>query len=101
MAYTYRDLIRLYSAEVSKGDSDRDLNPRERRLVHVMLNVASNDHAAVAPYPPSDAVRNETVRYLSDILWNGGNALVQAVSPASADAMSAATERAVTILRNL
>lgn len=104
MPFTYRDLIRSYSANVANGASDGDLNPRERRLTSLLLNLASNDDRAACDYPPSGVVRDAVVRHLSDVLWDAGAvALLTAVSPSSvtSDAYSAALERAITILRNL
>jgi hypothetical protein len=97
---TYTELIRIYSRSVNDGHSDTDLPARERRLVHVMLNLASNANAGSVAYPPTDETRNAVVRHLSDILWDA-RALVLAASPASDDALSAAHERAVTILHNI
>lgn len=100
--YTYRDLIRQYSKGVAEGAADTDLNPRERRLAHVLLNVASNSHWAAVEYPPTDDTRARVVNALADTVWSSaGAALVHAVSPASDDAFSTALERAVTILRGI
>lgn len=66
--YTYRDLIRKYSDDVDKGYADADLTPRQRRLVVVMLNTASND--AFGYYPPDEADRDAAVKRLNDILWD-------------------------------
>ena len=59
--YDYQTLIRKYSEDVAAGYADTDLEPRQRRLVAIMLNLASN-HAGYAPYPPSADDRDHTVK---------------------------------------
>jgi len=98
--YTYRDLIRLYSDGVTHGASDTDLNPRERRLVAILLNLASNSGNAAVYYPPTDATRDDVARGLGDIAWHG-RPLVLAVSPASESAFEAAIGRTREILLNI
>ena len=95
---TYQALIRTYAHGVAGGTSDTDLNPRERRLCEVMLNLASNAGYAGVCYPPTDGTRDDTVKYLGEILWNA-RPLVLACSPASATAYESAVERTVEILR--
>jgi hypothetical protein len=98
--YTYRDLIRKYSADVAGGSADVDLDPRERRLCAVMLNLASNAGWAAVAYPPTDGTRDAVVAHLAEIVWDA-RPLVDAVSPASADAFTVALDRALTILRGM
>jgi len=97
---SYRDIIRSYSASVERGAFDADLNPRERRLCTVMLNLASNAGMAVVVYPPTDGTREAAVKHLADIIWDA-RPLVDAVSPASSTAFEVAIERALTILRGI
>lgn len=97
---TYRDIVRTYSDNVDKGYADTDLTPRERRLVRTMLNIASNAGMASVHYPPTDYTRDDVCQYLGNVLWES-RALVQAVSPASADAFESAAERAIAIIRNV
>lgn len=97
---TYRDIIRTYSASVASGHFDTDLNPRERRLCSVMLNLASNAGMAAVVYPPTDGTRDETVKHLANISWDA-RPLVDACSPASAAAYETAIERAIAALRNV
>ena len=98
--YTYQDLIRKYSADVAAGHADTDLNPRERRLAVVMLNLASNAGRAAVYYPPTDGTRDETVAYLAEIVWQA-RPLVDAVSPASGEAFEHAHARAIECLRSI
>jgi len=100
--YTYRDLIRKYSADVMSGHADRDLSPRKRRLTAVLLNLASNTGWADVPYPPTPETRDLACQYLGKIVWDGGaGALVRATSPAAADDFSISLDLALTILRNV
>jgi hypothetical protein len=98
--YTYRDIIRHYSADVAKGSADTDLKPRERRLASVMLNLASNASIAMVYYPPTEPTREIVVHHLSDIVWDA-RPLVDACSPASGDAFQTALDRAIVILRGV
>ena len=98
--YTYRDLIRKYSADVLSGHADRDLSPRKRRLTAVLLNLASNAGYAAVAYPPADATRDDTCRYLGGIVWNA-RPLVEATAPAAADDFGISLDLALTILRNI
>lgn len=98
--YTYRDLIRKYAYDVADGHADQDLNPRERRLCRVALNIASNADAANVEYPPTADARDRTVRHLADIVWES-RALVEAVSPSAGDAFTVALDRAIEIVRGL
>ena len=100
--YSYRDLIRKYSADVSQGYADDDLTPRQRRMVAILLNLASNAHWADVPYPPKDDERDATRKYLGQIVWDSGaSALVRATSPRASDDFSIALDRALTILTNI
>ncbi len=98
--YTYRDLIRLYSDSIAKGGTDTDLNPREKRLTAILLNLASNAPIAAVAYPPSDQTRDDVRRTLGEIAWQG-RPLVLAASPASGDAFERAIGRTSDILLNL
>lgn len=98
--YTYRDIIRHYSADVASGSADTDLKPRERRLCAVMLNLASNAGQTMAYYPPTDQTREDAVRHLANIVWDA-RPLVDACSPASADAFQVAIDRAIVALRGM
>ena len=95
--YTYRDLIRKYSADVANGSADADLKPRERRLTMVLLNLASNATLAAVYYPPTDGTRDLVAQHLAEIVWQA-RPLVDAVSPALGDAFEAANVRAFAIL---
>jgi hypothetical protein len=97
---TYRDIIRTYARDVASAHADTDLAPRERRLTEVLLNLASNYGMAAVCYPPTDGTRDETVKSLSDIVWQA-RPLLQAVGPASADAFERAVSRSVEILRGV
>ncbi len=105
---TYQDVIRSYSRSARDGYSDADLTARERRILHVLLNVASNSgHAATTFYPPMDNVRDTVIKRLQDGLWDFHiRAIVEAASPAMARADGSrewdrAVERALTILQNV
>lgn len=100
--FTYRDLIRKYADMVENGTSDRDItNPRVRRLVALMLRTASNAFAGVI-YPPSDRTRDDVVKMLQDLAWNGNLRLfIEAVSPSSGDAFDDAMVRTIVILRGI
>lgn len=95
---TYGDIIRRYSDEVAKGWADADLNPRQRRLVVTMLNLASNGATHISYSSLRDDDRDAAVKRLGDILWDA-HWLVVAASPRVGDDMDAARERAVAILR--
>ena len=96
---TYLDVLRSYSRTVDTGHSDTDLTGRERRLVAVLLNLASN--AGCVVYPPTDQTRADVAKYLGDIVWNA-RPLVEACGPrALADSFERAHERAVEIIRNV
>lgn len=102
MGYTYRDLIRKYSADVANGHADTDLTPRVRRVTAVMLNLASNAGAAATPYPPADDYRGRTRAHLADIVWDA-RPLCEAMVPgdgAGTD-FSHALERALGIIANI
>jgi len=99
--YTYRDLIRKYAHDVAAHAADHDLSPRQRRVVEVMLNLASN-WGGWAEYPPSDAARDAVCKYLAEIVWNA-RPLCEAMVPgdkAGTD-FSTALDRALAILRNI
>lgn len=98
--YTYRELISKYSDDVNKGYADRDLTPRQRRVCHVMLNIASNATAGYAYYPPSDQTRDDVVKHLQDVVWDG-KWLAYAMAPRSEDDFDTAYSRAIDILRNM
>ena len=98
--YTYRDLIRKYSADVAHGSADTDLTPRERRLASVLLNLASYAPIASFYYPPTDSTRDLVAQHLAEIIWSA-RPLVDAVSPASGDAFERAHERALQVLRGI
>jgi hypothetical protein len=99
--YTYRDLIRVYAKGVRGGTNDADLLPKQRRLVEVMLNLASNAPFAGVIYPPTDGTRDEAVKHLGNIAWDA-RALVDAVLPVGkVDTFGVSMERAITILRNI
>lgn len=95
---TYRDCIRRYSDLVDRGHADTDLSPRLRRLVVTMLNLASNYGMTYIQYPPADSTRDETVKYLDNILWDA-RPLMYAVSPSSVEASDDAQTRVIAILR--
>jgi hypothetical protein len=63
-----------------------------------MLNVASNAGAANVYYPPTDATRTDTVRHLSNIMWDA-RGLMLATAPRADGAISDALAHAVAILR--
>jgi hypothetical protein len=100
MAALYRDIIRSYSRTVSTGHSDTDLTPRQRRLVHVLLNLASND--ATAPYPPTDTDRVRAVKRLGEIMWDA-RPLLDALAPGKSaqDDVQVALDRAIEVLRSV
>ena len=95
---TYRDIIRRYSDLVEKGHADTDLLPRQRRLVVVMLNLASSAGMAAVYYPPTDQTRDEVAHHLGDILWDA-RPLMRATSTTVDADLDVAAERAVAILR--
>lgn len=104
MPFTYRELIHTYSNNVEKGYSDIDLTPRQRRLVTIMLNLASNESNTVTAYPPSEDVRNRAVKHLDDILWDArwlALAMVGNGRAAADDDISIAQTRTIEILRNM
>jgi len=98
--FTYRDLIRTYSRNVAGALYDVDLTPRQRRLVNVLLNLASNAGQASVIYPPSDSTRDATVKHLGDILWEA-RPLVEAVLPRGSNDLDIAIERAIQSIRNI
>jgi hypothetical protein len=100
---TYRTIVRSYAHIVADGHTDADLKPRERRLVEIMLNTASNATLADQEYATlSDIDRERIVRTFIDGSWNANvGAIVAAVSPASRDAFGVAMERTVSILRGI
>lgn len=99
---TYRELIRTYSHGVADGWSDTDLSPRQRRLTHVLLNLASNANAAGCDYPPTTAEREATIKHLGLILWDARPLVVAALNQrAIPDDMDIATERAIEAIRNI
>ncbi len=86
MSLTYQAVIRTYSASVRKGHADPDLTPRQRRMVHVLLNLASN--AGIAQnvnYPPDDDARARVRKYLGDIVWDARPLVLAVTSGADAD----------------
>jgi len=97
---TYRDLLRIYARNVRNGTCDADLAPRERRLVEVMLNLASNTGHANFPYPPTAGRREDVAQYFGEIIWNS-SPLVDACSSASSKAFDRAAERALEVIRNI
>lgn len=100
--YTYRDLIRVYADGVERGTNDAQLNPRERRLVALMLRTASNADWSTVVYPPTDRTRDDVVKSLSDLVWNGNLRLfITAVSPSSGEAFDAALSLTIAILRGI
>lgn len=92
-------IIRAYSRGVESKHYDADLTPRQRRLVHVMLNLASNGWAH-RTYAADDNLREDIIRKfttsIADARW-----LVIAASPASDDDYSVALDRSLDILRNI
>jgi hypothetical protein len=98
--YTYRELIRKYSADIAGGACDRDLTPQQRRLAQVLLNLASNTGFAGVVYPPTDGTRDDVAQYLGRIVWDA-RPLVDACSPAAGDSFSVALARALEILHNI
>lgn len=99
---TYRDLIHTYSENVSRGLADTDLSPRQRRLVTVMLNLASNTGSASVYYPPTQETRRAVVHHLLDQLHPGRFlALAMSSGPKAQADFEAAHERAIAILRGM
>jgi hypothetical protein len=100
--YTFQDLIRKYSDDVSKGFADPDLTPRERRLTQILLNIASNSGFATVKYPPTEDDRNAVIKRFGDIMWDSAaRSLVTAASPSSDQAFSNAIDRTVRVIRNM
>lgn len=65
---TTRDILRNYARGVRRGEFDNDLDQPTRNYLEVMLNVASNDYAATADYPPSPQQRDIIVSHMIDVL---------------------------------
>jgi hypothetical protein len=100
--FTYSELIRTYSDRVASGYTDADLNNRQRRIVRIALNVASNAWEANVNYPPTDDVRKAVIKRFTDNAWNAGmRALMYAVMPSADDDIGVAIERTVTILQEM
>ena len=98
--FIYQTLIRTYSDNVEKGYADTDLSPRERRLVAIMLNLASNGE--YANYPPSQEDRNKAIRRLSNIVWDGRWLAYAMVKGSAAEReFDNALERTNEILQNI
>ena len=95
---TYGGIIRSYSDNVGKGLADTDLNPRQRRLVAMMLNLASNGAMSVPYASLREDDRDAAVKRLSDLWWDAYWLVVAAAPRVEADA-DAARDRAVAILR--
>lgn len=97
---TYQNIIRSYSKTVSTGHSDTDLTPRQRRILHVLLNLASNEYQATVIYPPTDQTRDDVVREWGvktrDFIF-----IAQAFGSAASDDFDKAFSRAIECLRNM
>lgn len=96
--YTYQALIRKYADDVERGTADRDLKPQDRRMLTVMLNLASNTGSANVYYPPTETTRGNVIGYLFDIMHNARFLALAAAPRANVDAVQS---RAVDILRNI
>jgi hypothetical protein len=99
---TFQSLIRQYAHMVADGHSDTDLSPRQRRMVQVLLNTASNLGWAVVAYPPTDDTRGDIIaEFLRGQRDSNAFALAQAAGPAVDRDYSLAIERTVNILRGI
>jgi hypothetical protein len=99
---TYQSIIRTYARDVRAGSADRDLTPRQRRLVEVLLNTASSSPWATGQYPPSEDDRRRVCQAFGDVQWNGNTrALMLAVGPAADADFTVALELTLEILRNV
>jgi hypothetical protein len=97
--YTYRDIIRHYSADVLSGRADADITDRAtRRYLGIALNLASNSGWACVIYPPTDETREDVISTFTRDMVGDWRALL---TDAESSRLNIASERVVTILRNI
>ena len=97
---TYQTVIRTYSASMASGHADVDLTPRQRRLTHVLLNLASNAGWACVVYPPTDETRAGVRKALGAIVWDARPLVDAAIGRPSDRDFDIALGRALEVLTN-
>jgi hypothetical protein len=96
---TFQQLIQMYSQNVNSGHADYDIeSKRQRRYLHILLNLAGNSFHGMVPY---SQVNEDTRKNVSRSMLKDAEAVRWFLNPSQESDYDTAVARAVEILRNI